>query len=80
MPGYRSGFPAYRVSSADLGKEVGTLPEGLTTPNSKSVTTCPSSAPWFHASNTAGALSIQGISTGLLSFITTTVVGLMPSS
>ena len=62
------------------GYEVGTLPEGLTTPNSRSATTWPSSVPWFHASSTAGAFSIHGISTGLLSFITTTVVGLMPSS
>jgi hypothetical protein len=35
---------------------------------------------WFQASSTAGALPIHGISTGLLSFITMTVVGLMPSS
>ena len=56
------------------------MPQGFTTPNSRSATTCPSSAPWFHASSTAGALSIHGIRTGLLSFSTTTVTGLMPSS
>ena len=64
MPGYCSGA-FVGTSASDFGKDIGSLPEGLTSPNSSPASAGPTCSPPYHASNTPDTSSIHGISTAL---------------
>src|SRR2546421_1360497 len=58
------------------GKDIGSLPPGLTLPNRTSATASPPSVPGYHDSSSAGALfASHGIVSGR-PFISTTTYGL----
>jgi hypothetical protein len=75
VPGYRSGV-LVGVSARRLGKVIGSLPEGLTSPNSRLAIAGPCCSPPYQVSSTDLTPSIQGISTALPVCSTTTVPGL----
>src|SRR5882757_1123135 len=74
-PGYCRGVLA-GTSPAAAGNEMGSLPDGLTSPNSTAATALPSSSPGYQASTTAGTLASHGMRTGAPLLTTTTVCGL----
>src|SRR6185312_16357194 len=64
------------ASSACTGNVVGRRPPGSRSPNSTSVMASPPSWPGYHACNTAGTSSAQGMAVGEPALTTTTVSGL----
>src|ERR1700761_7923758 len=74
-PGYCAGVFS-GPSDSSTGNVTGSLPDGFTSPNSRSLTTWPSSWPGNHVSSTPGTDDSHGMVVGPAVCSTTTVCGL----